>query len=204
VGTWRPILLETKEVYMIIKLHGTSGAGKSTIAYHFLKHYWSEPQMKDGKIVAYRVNVPSWKQPLYILGRYSTACGGCDTLKADEQIELLHHYAPLGHVLYEGLLASEYYGRLGEASAHYGDNHVFAFLDTPIDLCIERIKARRAAAGNDKPLNEDNTRGRIKKIDALKRKLVSLYGRKVITIDHTNPIPQIMEVYDVAESPATR
>jgi len=185
---------------MIIKLHGTSGAGKSTIAWQFLKDY-PHPEIKDerGKVEAYNVAAAGLTQPLYILGRYTTQCGGCDTLSADQQIDLLHCYAPLGHVLYEGLLASEYYGRLGEASERYGKDHIFAFLDTPIDLCIERIKARRLAAGNEKPLNEDNTRGRIKKIEALKRKLVSVYGRQVVTISHLDPFPQVLALFQEAD-----
>jgi hypothetical protein len=189
---------------MILKIHGTSGSGKSTIAFHFLKTYPTIALTNAvGKIEAYQVDVPGWKKPLYILGRYTTQCGGCDTLKADDQIELLHKYADMGHVLYEGLLASEYYGKLGEASAEYGNDHIFAFLDTPIDLCIERIKARRLAAGNEKPLNEDNTRGRIKKIDALKRKLVNVFGRKVVDILHETSqkfVEQLFEDFDRAKS----
>jgi len=180
----------------IIKLHGTSGAGKSTIAWKFLKDYPNVARTSEvGKIEAYDVRVPEFAQPLYILGRYTTQCGGCDTLSADQQIDLLHQYAPEGNVLYEGLLASEYYGRLGEASERYGKDHIFAFLDTPIELCIERIKARRLAAGNEKPLNEDNTRGRIKKIEALKRKLVSIYGRQVVTVPHLDAFNFVKALY---------
>jgi len=180
---------------MIVKLHGTSGSGKSTVAWEFLKSFAPEMMTNAlGKVEAYKVDA-GFDKPLYILGRYTTQCGGCDTLSADEQIALLYKYAPLGHVLYEGLLASEYYGRLGEASAQYGDAHIFAFLDTPIDLCIERVKARRIKAGNDKPLNEENTRGRIKKIDALKRKLVNVFGRRVVDVPHTDAYNFVRSLY---------
>jgi len=186
---------------MILKIHGTSGSGKSTIAWTFLKTFTVDMLTNEvGKVEAYRVQPPDFNQPIYILGKYTTQCGGCDTLNADEQIELLHRYAPLGHVIYEGLLASEYYGRLGEASAQYGDDHVFAFLDTPIETCIERVKARRLAAGNTKPLNEDNTRGRIKKIDALKRKLKTVFGRKVVDLDHTIAYDQCYALLEDADS----
>lgn len=185
---------------LIVKLHGTSGAGKSTIAWRFLKEFPSVALLGPaGKIEAYQVTVDDWKLPLYILGRYATQCGGCDTLKADEQIELLHKYAPMGHVLYEGLLASEYYGKLGEASERYGTAHVFAFLDTPIDLCIERIKQRRKEAGNDKPLNEENTRGRIKKIEALQRKLKMVYDRRVIILDHRHAYDGVFMLFGDAD-----
>lgn len=184
---------------MIVKLHGTSGAGKSTVAWRFLKqHAWEPCQTEHGR--AYKLIVPDFSKPLYILGKYETQCGGCDTLNADQQIELLHQYAPLGHVLYEGLLASEYYGRLGTASEPYGDDHVFAFLDTPIEVCIERVKARRLAAGNTKPLNEENTRGRIKKIEALKRKLQTMYKRRVVTIDHNFAYEEVYNLFRSAHA----
>jgi hypothetical protein len=180
---------------MIVKLHGTSGAGKSTVAWTFLKAGVPEPlRNARGKPEAYLVSPPDWSRKLYILGKYETQCGGCDTLNADEQIELLHKYAPLGHVLYEGLLASEYYGRLGVASEKYGDDHIFAFLDTPIDLCIERIKQRRLLAGNTKPLNEENTRGRIKKIESLQRKLVAM-NRRVVGIAHESAYIQVFNLF---------
>jgi hypothetical protein len=189
---------------VIIKLHGTSGAGKSTIAWTFLKNFPVTMRTNSmGKVEAYQVDLPGFKRPLYILGKYTTQCGGCDTLNADEQISLLHKYAPEGHVLYEGLLASEYYGRLGEASAQYGDNHVFAFLDTPIEVCIERIKGRRFLAGNTKPLNEENTRGRVKKIEALKRKLKTVYGRRVVDLDYVNGYSRVYAILKDADDAAT-
>ncbi len=166
---------------MIVKLHGTSGAGKTTLARAFLKNPVPFKNEK-GKIEGYRCEGP-FGGALYILGSYENVCGGCDGLSASRQIELLHEYAPKGDLIYEGLLASEYYGKLGEASERYRRDHVFAFLDTPIELCIERVKARRIVMGNNKPFNEVNTRERIKKIEALKRKLIFM-GRPVVTLNY--------------------
>lgn len=174
---------------MLLKLHGTSGSGKSTIARALM-----DRAMLTILDRAYKSERTDIVRPVYILGTYNSQCGGCDTLSAGEQIELLHKYAPLGHVFYEGLLGSEYYGKLGAASELYGDDHIFAFLDTPIELCIERIKERRKLKGNLKPLNENNTRGRIKKIETLKRKL-EFMGRKVVTIDHDDAVFQVIELY---------
>lgn len=175
---------------MLVKLHGTSGSGKSTIARALM-----DRAMLTLLDRAYKVERVDVVRPIYILGTYNSQCGGCDTLKADEQIELIHKYAPLGHVFYEGLLGSEYYGRLGAASEPYGDDHIFAFLNTPIELCIERIKKRRELKGNLKPLNEENTRGRIKKIETLKRKLVFM-GRRVVDIDHKDGSEQVRKLFE--------
>ena len=181
---------------MLLKLHGTSGSGKSTIARGLMEKGKTTLQMD---VPAYAVNIPDLEEVLFILGTYNTQCGGCDTLTAGQQIELIHYFAPKGHVFYEGLLGSEYYGKLGEASERYGDEHVFAFLDTPIELCIERIKARRLAKGNNKPLNEDNTRGRIRKIQMLKDKLIRT-ERNVVTLDHKNALEQVYNLYRAADA----
>jgi shikimate kinase len=183
---------------MLIKLHGTSGSGKSTVARYLMTRGWTTIEEK-----AYRVDILEFAKPIFILGLYNSQCGGCDTLSASEQIELIHRYGPHGHVFYEGLLGSEYYGRLGEASERYGKDHVFAFLDTPIETCIERIKARRLAKGNTKPLNEENTRGRIQKIANLRAKLVRT-GRNVVDVDHIQANLQVLELYKVADHDQSR
>lgn len=182
---------------LIVKLHGTSGAGKSTVAYEIMQMYPAYGTIeRDDKVVGHSVSIDL--KPLHILGRYTTQCGGCDTLKADQQIALLNDMAPQGHVFYEGLLSSEYYGRLGTASEQYGDRHVFAFLDTPIDLCIERVILRRLKAGNAKPLDETNTRARIKKIASLKAKLERM-GRRVVTIPYQDATRAVLDLYRGAD-----
>jgi hypothetical protein len=97
----------------------------------------------------------------------------------NEQIRLIHDYAQHGHVIYEGLLLSTYFGKIGLEMQRYGRDHIWAFLDTPIEVCIERIKARRLAAGNLKPLNENNTRERIRPILSLKAKLIRMKSNVV-------------------------
>jgi len=146
-------------------------------------------------IEAYKVEVQDMDRPIYVLGKYTAQCGGCDTMLAEEQIDLIHKYAPLGHVFYEGLLASEYYGALGKASEMYGDGHIFAFLYTPIEVCIERIQARRLKKGNTKPLNEENTRGRVAKIKRLQWRLEHEFFRPTRVLNWEHPLPDVMELY---------
>lgn len=182
--------------YKLIKIHGTSGAGKTTVVNHLMN--WShtvDPIQAEGsnRIEAYRLRVPEVKDFVYVLGSYANKCGGMDTVSViDDQIALIHKYAALGHVIYEGLLMSTYYGRLGKEVEQYRDRHIFAFLDTPMELCIERVKARRLEAGNTKPFNEDNTRMRQKAIDSVRRKATHL-AYPVVTLRHDAPTnPQII------------
>lgn len=165
---------------MLIKIHGTSGAGKTTAVRDFMAlAHEVIPQGKAARPEAYQLDFHELSQMVYVLGSYENTCGGMDSIASvDTQIALIHKYAEIGHVVYEGLLMSTYYGRLGAAVERYGSNHVWAFLDTPINVCIDRVKARRLAAGNTKPLDEANTRGRVKVINALRNKL----RHKVATI----------------------
>ena len=187
---------------MIVKLHGTSGSGKTTVARGLMDlGYVKEIKNVKGKTEMYEVSgIPGIKKPILILGNYDVVCGGLDGIPdVNDHIRLLHSAASKGHVFYEGLLGSEYYGRIGKESEQYAGDHVFAFLDTPIETCIERVKQRRLDRGNTKPLNERNTRGRVDKIIRLRYRLKHEFGRKSVTIDHKDSITQVLDLYRSAE-----
>jgi hypothetical protein len=187
---------------MILKLHGTSGSGKSAVARGLMSRSVVSvmPLGTGNKPEAYMVKLPNVGTNLYILGPYVSPCGGLDCISdAKEHIKLLDYYSEHGHVFYEGLLGSEYYGKIGQFSEKYGDEHIFAFLDTPIEVCIERIKARRLEAGNTKPLNEANTRGRVAKIERLRFRLENEFKRPTITIPYQDAIQTIHEIYKASE-----
>lgn len=182
---------------LLIKIHGTSGAGKTT-AVRDIMEYATEiapigPNPKRPE--AYKLAMPGILQPVFVLGPYENTCGGMDGVPTQrEQIDLIEKYAALGHVIYEGLLMSTFYGGLGLAMEKYGKDHVWAFLDTPIEICIDRIKQRRLAAGNLKPLNESNTRGRMKPITSLKAKLLRMRANVVDLNYLDQPGDQIMRL----------
>jgi ABC-type dipeptide/oligopeptide/nickel transport system ATPase component len=185
---------------MIIKIHGTSGSGKTTIIRDLMA--MSDPPPATGmntetfRIDAHLMHLPGVMKPVIVLGPYGKAhCGGLDAVPGTvNHARMLHQYASVGHVLYEGLLGSECYGAMGKASEQYGDEHIFAFLDTPIETCIARVKMRRLEAGNNKPLNEINTRERVPKIERLKTRLHYHMHRVVITLDHTKATQQVLEL----------
>lgn len=182
---------------MIVKLHGNSGSGKTTVARGLMNmaHAFAGFGDKPARPEAYQLMFQNLERPLYILGPYTNTCGGLDSVGTwREAADLLHKYAKLGHVFYEGLLSSTYYGSFGKETEQYGQDHIFAFLDTPLELCIERIKERRAEAGNPKPLNEENTRNRAKPITNVRGKCLAL-GRRVVDIDHQDPINQVYKLF---------
>lgn len=183
---------------LIVKLHGTSGSGKTTVARELMKQAdLVRPILNPAsrKPEAYEVRW-LYKLPLFILGPYTATCGGLDSLSdVNDHIRLLEHYGKIGHVFYEGLLGSEYYGRIGKVSEAFGDNHIFAFLDTPIEVCLARVQARRLARGNTKPLNPANTVGRVAKIERLRYRLENEFHRPTRTITYISPTSEILELY---------
>lgn len=149
----------------IINLRGTSGSGKSTLVRRFLNEHPHVPilaQMSDWKkekVVAYRcyddphnilrgLDSALWEQnyPTYIMGRYETQCGGWDAMsyKGSHQDleEMCLQAGAKGHVIFEGLTVSSSYTRWLNISRAFPGQMVFAFMDTPEEVCHQRILQR--------------------------------------------------------------
>ena len=160
---------------MILNFRGTSGSGKTTVVRGLMAKYptitplGEFPEKKpDGYECRPGVDKFNKILPnLYVVGSYKNTCGGCDGIKTqDEACARVRRYAALGDVLFEGLLISHIFGRYKlldqEMKKEHGHTTIWAFLDTPLELCLDRIRARRdaraAAKGKEpKPLNTQNT-----------------------------------------------
>lgn len=133
---------------LIFNIRGTNGSGKSTVVRHFLpgaRPIYGLLGARDPE--AYLCNLPWLKDNLYVLGPYRNRIGGCDRIRPfDNILTLLDKYAPRGHIMFEGVLVSDNYGRVGEWLESKGSASVVVFLDTPLEVCVERVKAR-----TDKP-----------------------------------------------------
>lgn len=138
----------------IINIRGTSGSGKSTIVHSYLLEnekykdpvYGTLGPWKKPKIIGYLVSKPG-RTPTFVMGRYETACGGCDSLSYkgahDDMEELVRTYAHEGlNVVYEGLVVSSTIGRWMRLSKEFPTKFVFAYMDTPLEECYNRIVAR--------------------------------------------------------------
>ena len=151
---------------MIISIRGPSGAGKSTLVRRVMGLGFTRPVFKPGRTrpEGYYIVTDNPPMTVAIPGSYENVCGGCDTLPNLQTVDdIVRVNANLGnHVLYEGLMPGEDVTRAVALHRDYPGEFMVIELTTPIDECIERVKARRAARGNDKPLNETNTRNRAK------------------------------------------
>lgn len=134
----------------IINIRGTSGSTKSTLVRKFLDTYNGQAlRGPDGKIRGYVCRAKSeygFQRDIYIVGSYERPTGGCDGLKTQDEIcDRVREFAALGDVLYEGLLVSGLFRRYNalaeELTQHH---HIFGFLDTPLQKCIDRVLSRRA------------------------------------------------------------
>jgi hypothetical protein len=139
---------------VIINLRGTSGAGKSTAVRALMAQCQNKPiygELLGSRLPeAYELVLPRCDR-LYVLGPYTTPCGGCDRIQPFALVpSLIEKYAEQGHVVFEGLLISTCYGAIGRLMEEH--DSVVMFLDTPLRVCIERVKARRRAAGKG-PVN---------------------------------------------------
>jgi hypothetical protein len=136
---------------VIVNLRGTNGSGKSTAVTCYMEVKRVEEELKrSGKIWAYRL-----RNGIFVLGRYTTACGGCDTIKTFADVKAgVTELASLGPVIFEGVLWSTCFKPSVELAQSLPQHHfIFAMLDTPIDECLRRVLARRKQAGNQKPFD---------------------------------------------------
>jgi hypothetical protein len=149
---------------MIINPRGTSGSGKTTIVRGFFDAATSKTSLGDNpkKPEGYDLVIPGVHRHVYIVGSYENVCGGCDGIGTqDEVCERVRAYAEFGHVVFEGLLVSASFARYAELDCEmkekHGQNTIWAFLDTPLDVCLERINSRRQARGQMEPVNPENS-----------------------------------------------
>lgn len=153
----------------------------------------------DSKITGYQCAHPKLGKVLFV-GQYETACGGCDSIQPYALIwPRVVQFANFGHVIFEGALVSSSYGNIGRESAAYGDEFVFAFLDTPLEVCLERIRQRRIAKGNMKPLDPKNTEYKFNNILKSIPKIRDEFGRRVVMLNYKRPMCQILELLHEAK-----
>lgn len=197
-------------------LRGTSGTGKTYVARHVLdtmtlvtKHTYGSSyehlitkKINPKKIAFYSGVV---KDTLYfVLGSYETVCGGCDTIPrvsvmAQMLANISKEYEDRGAIIfYEGLLISHSAGgQMGEMIDKLGaENHILGFLDTPVELCLARVRERREERGDTRTFDPSNT---IKDHRAVQRAEQNAIrdGKRVVSISHKSPVPHVFEHLEV-------
>lgn len=187
----------------ILKLHGCSGAGKTTAVrslmltadtiHEVIPDDWGGKPNKSEKIEAYILEFNHWDTPICVLGSYKNNCGGMDSYMSDAEsiIKLIEAYRDVGHVVFEGLLLSTYYGGVGKHLEQYGDDFIMAFMNTPILVCLERVTHRRDVQQSKNKFNPQMTVDKYNTIEHLKKKC-QVNGRRVVDIEYDkDAVPQL-------------
>lgn len=175
---------------MLLNLRSTHGGGKSTVCKTILDRHPHTVLQGPKKIEGYKVDI-GLSKPLFIVGPYKTACGGCDAIQPYDLIwPRVEAYAKRGHVLFEGALVSSSVGNIGRAMAARKDC-VVAFMDTPLEECLARIARRRAARGDDRPLNPKNTTSKFEGILRSRPQLEAL-GLRCVTVPHKRAVAYVL------------
>lgn len=166
----------------IYQIRGTSGSGKTTVMRNFMKpNRWEQVHSPGRKkpLMCYNEN------DLIVLGDYESLYGGCDTIGSAKAVyELIQKLAVGSYngkeraIVCEGLLLSED-TKWALQLRNEGHELKILFLTTLPQECLNRIKSRRAKAGNEKPLNPNNT---LNRLNAIERAYQKLSNQENITV----------------------
>jgi cytidylate kinase len=197
---------------VIVNIRGTSGSGKTTVVRGLMSAASVEKVFADDTDDAlfgqskhpdaYALTMPDVSPTVFVIGSYENTCGGCDAIpKQDEICERVRRYASRGHVVMEGLLMSHLFGRYAALDRELQPTpYIWAFLDTPLDLCIERVKARRDARGvAKKEFNPHNTTAKWHDMRRVYAKCQAA-GLDARWVDHRDPVREVLRW--LVEAPA--
>lgn len=177
---------------IVVKIGGCNGSGKTTLMREVMRQ--SGPLQPIPKVLptkkvdGYTTDPASGIRRLF-LGSYENVCGGMDTISDKLLVRKLVHEAldsNADHIFFEGLITGKTYGYLGELSEDPSQmgKWIYAFMDTPWEVCVERVLARRAAAGNSNPFDAERTmRPTFKSIHSTAKR-VAERGHPVYWINH--------------------
>lgn len=185
---------------MIVSIRGTNGSGKSTLVRAYmatLSKLAPVTEAEKGKVIGYQ-GFNKTGNTVGIVGRYETDCGGCDTIKTqDLVVERVKRQAHFGHVVFEGVIVGDIYGRWKVLSDEYPPGtFVFAYLDTPLELCLQRVAARRERSGKD-PTDFNATLVEQKYNNTIRQKAkAEREGATVVTLHHDNDVKELAKLLE--------
>lgn len=103
------------------------------------------------------------------------------------------------NVFFEGYLCSTLYGRYKALSEEIG-GMIWAYLDTPLDICLQRLEAGRPMAGprSGLQLGSDSAlrtfQAKAEQIRRTREKAIAA-GENVVDISHLNPVEEVLALF---------
>lgn len=195
----------------VVDIRGTHGSGKTTVVRNLLKMGEWEPLVgpvtANGKSKHKHLGFANRAWGAAVIGNYPEgfASGGCDGVSPpDEVCRRVRMFASEYRVvILEGILVSHTFQRYNDLAVELegggllaGDDiqYRFYFLDTPLETCLARVKARNEAsrAANIRPFNEKHVRGDYGGIWERTRAKCVAAGRRVYVLDHRDPVRRLV------------
>jgi len=188
----------------VVAIKGTNGSGKSTVVRALLDRLGKQSILRvNSKEAGYRCRYEDGS--LFVLGKYKTACGGLDSSfsysgAADDLMLCIDKLAAQGHVVCEGVIAITSYGhnrmtRFADKLKRKGHRMIFAHIDTPAEMCIERVRQRRMEAGNRKPFNPEKLLDKYESILKSQEKLREA-GYDARILPHEEPLQTLLRWFE--------
>jgi hypothetical protein len=177
----------------VLNLRGSNGSGKSSAVRSFIQYVGVAETLnhpRTRKTCGYRLN-----SGVVVIGRYETACGGCDTIHSFAEIaDAVIRHSRNNSVLFEGFLWSGIFKSSHELAQRLQGqaNVIFATMNTPLATCISRTARRRNAAGNHKPFDPTNLIAKHRSVIKAHVKL-ELAGWDTRLVCHQNPLASISQ-----------
>jgi thymidylate kinase len=184
---------------VIINIRGTNGSGKSTVIQKLMAQFPARPifgVLGPRRPEAYEFDrTIKASKPVFLLGPYLTPVGGADCIQPFDLIPtLIEKYAERGHVLFEGVLVSKTNGQVGACLAQWGKNSILLYLDTPMDVCVAAVKARRAARGDVRAFNPKNLIEAYKSTARVRKTLLAEDKLRIIDVSRENAVATVLSL----------
>lgn len=185
-----------------LNLRGTNGSGKTFVARALLAAIEGKALelTERGKVRSYMghmLDSYGILKTVVVYGSYEANCGGCDTIPSVNIVaDMIHRDMKdprIDLVFYEGLMISHMIGTVGAAAKCYNDNHTMVFLDTPLEVCIERVNNRRKNQGNTKEFDPRNIVADHPRVIAARRNALA-QGFKVVDVAYQTAVQSTLEI----------
>lgn len=195
-----------KSVRNVVLLKGTSGSGKTYIAEAVLERLRTGLGACETFVLGPKGKLGGYlftHQKVAVIGRYESACGGCDAMSwkgaADDIEAKIAELTAEGYdVFLEGLIVATWgVDRLVRVGNLTNVDFRVLHLTTPLEVCIESIKARRIAAGNTSELNTDNTASKHKSLQSTTRMQRSR-GVQVEELDRVTALLRTLQLLELS------
>lgn len=109
---------------------------------------------------------------------------------------LVRRYSELERVIFEGVLISDCFGRWAKVAEDCG-GFIWTFLDTPLEVCHERVLIRNGG----KPFNLERLEFKYHWHRCVAKKAAAA-GQQVVWLDHRRAFEQVMEILEGGGPPA--